>query len=157
MADHGAGLSLAVLSALFNGSFVSFSKFEAAKIVHPFVFNLYLAVGVFISSCTVIPFMSLLGSPPLICILGVLAGLLLAAATSLSFIAVSSIGVSSGQGIFGAAAILVSFLWGHSWTCSNWRASRLHAAQPASYGVVAIGSGWHRELRSHRPLRVWSA
>lgn len=112
MADHGAGLSLAVLSALFNGSFVSFSKFEAAKIVHPFVFNLYLAVGVFISSCTVIPFMSLLGSPPLICILGVLAGLLLAAATSLSFIAVSSIGVSSGQGIFGAAAILVSFLWG---------------------------------------------
>ena len=112
MHQQSAGLALAVLSAVFNGSFVSFSKFEDAKIVHPFVFNLYLALGVFFSSCSILPFLPLLGSPPILCPLGGLAGLLFCLASSLSFVAVSNVGVSSGQGVFGACAILISFLWG---------------------------------------------
>ena len=48
------GLSLAVLSAVFNGSFAAFSKLESAGLVHPFIFNLYLALGVWASSCAVL-------------------------------------------------------------------------------------------------------
>ena len=108
-----AGLGLAALSAVFNGSFVSFAKLVPAEAaVHPIVFNLYLSFGVFLSSCAVAPFLPLLGSPPLVCPLGAVAGLIFVGASSLSFVAVENVGVSSGQGVFGGMAILVSFLWG---------------------------------------------
>ena len=92
-----AGLGLAVLSALFNGSFAAFGKLEAASLVHPFVFNVYLSVGVFLSSCVFIPMLS---SLPYICPLGLLAGLLLVGATSFSFLAIATgLGLSTGQGV----------------------------------------------------------
>jgi hypothetical protein len=53
-----------------------------------------------------------LGSPPLLCPLGLVAGLLFVGASSLSFVACSFIGLSTGQGVWGGAAILVAFLWG---------------------------------------------
>ena len=115
MAPHHniiAGLALAVLSAVFNGSFAALSKFKSASLVHPFVFNLYLSFGVFLSSCIVLPFMHTLGSPPLFCPLGLLAGLLFVGSTSLSFVAVSHIGLSTGQGVWGGSAILVAMAWG---------------------------------------------
>ena len=55
MSASPLGLFLAVLSAVFNGSFAAFSKFKSATLVHPFVFNLYLSVGVFCSSLLVLP------------------------------------------------------------------------------------------------------
>jgi hypothetical protein len=107
------GLALAILSAVFNGSFAAFGKLEAASLVHPFIFNVYLSFGVFLSSCIVIPFLPALGSPPLVCPLGLLAGLLFVGASSLSFLVVASgIGLSTGQGVWSGSAILVAFLWG---------------------------------------------
>ena len=51
------GMAAAVGSAVFNGSFIVPSKAEALKRfkVHPMVFQLYSALGVFISSMLVIP------------------------------------------------------------------------------------------------------
>ena len=106
------GLSLAVLSAVFNGSFAAFSKLESAGLVHPFIFNLYLALGVWASSCAVLPFMGLLGHPPAVVPLGALAGALFVGASSLSFVACANVGLSTAQGVWGGAAILVAFLWG---------------------------------------------
>ena len=107
------GLAVAVLSAVFNGSFAAFSKFKSAQLVHPLIFNLYLSFGVFASSCVAIPVAKLVPlSAPLICPLGFLAGLLFVGASSLSFVATKYVGLSTGQGLWGGSAILVAFLWG---------------------------------------------
>ena len=112
-ASQLAGLSLAVASAIFNGSFAAFSKLRAASLVHPLIFNLYVAAGVCLSSCLALPFMPLVGSPPVVCPWGVVAGLLFVSATSLSFVAVSSgLGLSSGQGVWSGSSILISLAWG---------------------------------------------
>ena len=137
------GLILAVLSAVFNGSFAGFAKFESAALVHPLVFNLYLSVGVQLSSFFVLPFMPLIHSPPLFCPLGVLAGLLFVGASSLSFVAVSYIGLSTGQGVWGGTAILVAFLWGTlgpppvSMTVNSWPLSIVACALLLA-GVIGI-------------------
>ena len=61
----------------------------------------------------VIPFLPALGSPPLVCPLGLLAGLLFVGASSLLFLVVASgLGLSTGQGVGSGSAILVAFLWG---------------------------------------------
>ena len=107
------GLAIAVVSAIFNGSFVAFAKGKSAGLVHPFVFNLYLSLGVFGSSLAVIPFaLSAPLSPSLACPFGLLAGFLFVGASSLSFLATSHVGLSTGQGVWGGSAILVAFLWG---------------------------------------------
>ena len=106
------GVVLTVASAVFNGSFTAFSKARAASLVHPFVFNLYLSFGVCLSSWIVAPCLPLIGSPPLVCPLGALAGLIFVGASSLSFVAVKHVGLSSGQGVFGGVAIIISFMWG---------------------------------------------
>ena len=112
MALEPMGLVFAVLSTFFNGSFAALSRLEAAGIVHPFVFNLYLALGVCVSSVAVIPFVDLFDAEVSFTWLGATAGLLLVGATSASFVAVKAIGLSTGQGVWGGAAILVAFLWG---------------------------------------------
>ena len=112
-ASQLAGLALAVASAIFNGSFAAFSKLKAASLVHPLIFNLYVAAGVCLSSCLALPFMPMIGSPPVVCPWGLVAGLLFVSATSLSFVAVSSgLGLSSGQGVWSGSSILISLLWG---------------------------------------------
>ena len=50
------------------------------------------------------------GAPPLVCPLGVVAGLLFVGAISLSFVACVHVGLSTGQGVWGGSAILVAFL-----------------------------------------------
>jgi len=108
------GFVLVILSAVFNGSFVAFAKIKsvAAAEVHPILFNFYLVLGVFLSSWIAAAFMPLVDAPLTIPWLGLLAGSLLVMATSCSFVAVSYIGLSTGQGVWGGTAILVSFIWG---------------------------------------------
>ena len=45
-----AGLFCAVLSAVCNGSFGSLSKLEQCRVVHPYVFNLWVCQGIVVSS-----------------------------------------------------------------------------------------------------------
>ena len=51
------GILLAVLSSVFNGSFVAFAKLESVACVdlHPILFNFYVTLGVAVSSCLAIP------------------------------------------------------------------------------------------------------
>ena len=56
MADPG--IILAILSAVFNGSFVAFAKLRsvAACELHPVLFNFYVTLGVFLSCFIAAPF-----------------------------------------------------------------------------------------------------
>jgi len=109
---HPVGLLLAILSAFFNGVFVAPGKLPVAKPVHPLVFNCYCSAGVLLSSLATAPFLPLVGARLQFTAAGALAGLIFVGASSLSFVAAASVGLSTGQGVWGGAAILVSFCWG---------------------------------------------
>ena len=84
----------------------------AACELHPVLFNFYVTLGVFLSCFVAAPFFPLVGARFELDALGALAGALFVFAASFSFIAASLVGLSTGQGVWCAAAILVSFLWG---------------------------------------------
>ena len=119
------GFIAAGLSAIFNGSFAAVFKTERVASVglHPFLFQLYVSVGVFLSSmlCLVPSFMSfnpgLTGdanapTTPAFTGYGLVAGALFVLAITFSFDAVDKVGIALGQGVWGGGAILVSFVWG---------------------------------------------
>jgi len=108
------GYFFALGSAFFNGIFVAFMKIPsvAATKLHPVLFNGYVSLGVFLSSWLVVPFFQLAGTSLAFTWFGFLAGAIFVIASSFSFIAASNIGLSTGQGVWGGTAIVVSFLWG---------------------------------------------
>ena len=75
--------------------------------------NFYVAIGVAISSLFVLPYTvgeqheGVHFSP-----LGALGGVLFVCSSSLSFVAAQNIGLSTGQGVWSGAAIVVAFAWG---------------------------------------------
>lgn len=109
-----SGYLFAMGSAVFNGSFVAFMKIPsvAKADLHPVLFNAYCSFGVFLSSWLVVPFFGLTDAEFGFTWFGFLAGGLFVFAGSFSFIAASAIGLSTGQGVWGGVAIVVSFLWG---------------------------------------------
>jgi len=118
-----AGFIAAVLSAVFNGSFASVFKTERVERVqlHPLLFQLYVSIGVFLSSMLTLPFVIFnrdfvddndVGTSITFTWLGLVAGTLFVLAITFSFSAIEHIGVALGQGIWGGFAILVSFVWG---------------------------------------------
>lgn len=120
---EGIGFILAALSAVFNGSFASVFKLPkvAAAGLDPILFQLYVSMGVFLSSFIAIPFfvynVELTGSAAagttfVFEPLGLAAGALFVLAISFSFAAVQYIGIALGQGVWGGIAILVSYVWG---------------------------------------------
>ena len=111
---RGLGYVFAILSAVFNGSFVAFAKIKsvAACDLHPFLFNLYVACGVFLSSWLACPFLPLVHADFGFTWFGFVAGALFVCSAALSFAGASILGLSTGQGVWGAVAIVVSFLWG---------------------------------------------
>eukprot|EP01012_Entosiphon_sulcatum_P019567 TRINITY_DN2447_c0_g1_i1.p1 TRINITY_DN2447_c0_g1~~TRINITY_DN2447_c0_g1_i1.p1 ORF type:complete len:348 (-),score=52.89 TRINITY_DN2447_c0_g1_i1:423-1466(-) len=117
---QGVGYLCAGLSALFNGSFAALSKVPsvAAANLDPVLFNFYVTIGVFLSSFLAAAVFPALGLPNgdeakfLIAPTGMLGGALFVFAVLFSFAAIPLIGLSVGQGVWGAAAIFVSFLWG---------------------------------------------
>ena len=108
------GYLFALGSAFFNGIFVAFMKIPsvAATKLHPVLFNGYVSLGVFLSSWLVVPFFQLAGTSLAFTWFGFLAGAIFVIASSFSFIAASNVGLSTGQGVWGGTAIVVSFLWG---------------------------------------------
>lgn len=131
------GIVCAIGSAVFNGSYTSlFKTRRMARIdIHPIVFQLYVCMGIFLSSWLVVPFFdyndalvsssssassSAAASPPeksshyhlQFSTAGMIAGFLFVLAASASFLAVQKIGVALAQGIWGGGAMLVSYLWG---------------------------------------------
>lgn len=114
---------LATLSAVFNGSFAACAKFTARP-VDPILFTFYNSLGVLLSSFSIVPLLPFLAELPddslyhsgsdhvSISYLGIIAGSLYVIAIVFSFAAVHYIGLGVGQGVWGGAAILVSFLWG---------------------------------------------
>ena len=109
------GYLLAVLSSIFNGSFVAFAKLQSVACVdlHPILFNFYVACGVAVSSCLAIPWVLLAGEGELHFVYeGAIGGVLFVGASSLSFVAAKNLGLSTGQGVWSGCAITVAFLWG---------------------------------------------
>jgi len=114
---------LATLSAFFNGSFAACAKLTKSPI-DPILFTFYNSIGVLFSSFLVTPLLPFLSELPddsiyragaanwTFTYLGVIAASLYIAAAVLSFATVKFIGLGIGQGVWGGAAILVSFLWG---------------------------------------------
>lgn len=118
-----SGLLCAIGSAICNGSFASVSKYEivARCNVHPILFNLYVCLGVAVSSLLALPFMQYnttftgdndSGTEFNFSSLGFASGALLVIAFTFSFLAIPLIGVSVAQGVWGGVSILVAFLWG---------------------------------------------
>jgi len=118
----GVGYLVAILSAFFNGSFASPFNFPQVKrcALHPVLFQLYVSIGVFLSSWLALAFLkynkSLTGADdgpsfpfPL---LGMLGGALFVLSVAFSFAAIPNIGLAMAQGIWGGTAIIVAFIWG---------------------------------------------
>jgi glucose uptake protein GlcU len=117
------GLACAIGSALFNGSFTALFKTKkvADLSIHPMVFQLYVCVGIFLTSWFVVPFLSL--NPPILqdeaagsdlqfSLMGLISGVLAVLAVSSFFCAVDHIGIALAQGVSGGGAMVVSYLWG---------------------------------------------
>jgi glucose uptake protein GlcU len=111
------------LSAVFNGSFAAPFKFEnvAAVDLHPIFFQLYVAVGVFLTSIlfqALLPFNKTITANEdadtnfMFVPLGFPCGILFLLSVLFSFLAIPRIGLALGQGVWGGCAIITSFLLG---------------------------------------------
>lgn len=120
MASLASSLLCSIGSAFFNGTFSSPYKKVSHLNLHPMVFQLYSSIGVFLSSWLVVPFLPFndsitddeAGQKFAFSSLGLVAGVLFVLANFCSLRAISLLGVALGQGIWGGAAILVSYIWG---------------------------------------------
>eukprot|EP00937_MAST-01D_sp_MAST-1D-sp2_P005414 g5414.t1 len=119
----GQGYAAAVISAALNGSFAAFFKLESVARVQldPLLFQLYVSLGVFLSSLICFAFLGQnpaltgsadAGTTAIFTPLGLAAGALFVLSITFSFAAVDLIGIALAQGVWGGIAILVSFVWG---------------------------------------------
>jgi len=100
---------LAVLSAVCNGSFGSLSKVERCREVHPYIFNFWTCAGIVVSSAL------LLATVPRTWVFepwALLSGFLFTISTANAFMAIATVGLSVGSGVWCGTAVLVSFVWG---------------------------------------------
>jgi len=109
-----AGLVMAVISMICNGSFPSFNKLHRVQQcgVQPQVFNLYFIMGAVLSSIVVYIVLISTGAEVEFTYLGVISGLCLAICGVTTFAAIKYIGLSMGVTIWSGTAILVSFVQG---------------------------------------------
>lgn len=107
--DTIQAFTFAFFSAVFNGSFAACAKLTPIP-VDPVLFTFYNSIGVLLSSLFTLPF--LLNTTFPFSFMGIIAGSLYIISIMFSFATVELIGLSVGQGVWGGAAILVSFLCG---------------------------------------------
>ncbi|GBG83051.1 hypothetical protein CBR_g36668 [Chara braunii] len=104
------GLGLAALSAVTNGTFTIPSKLRPVRRadVNPFVFNLYMCVGI-VLSCSVSLFAldHIVWTP-----FGLVSGAFLSISSANAFAAVGFLGISIASGIWCGVAVVLSFLFG---------------------------------------------
>ena len=116
--NNATGITLAILSGIFNGSFTALFKTPqmVSLSLHPIIFTLYVSFGVVLSSLLI--FLGLLISYPHrpLCdywtFMGMVAGGLFVSAMSASFFAIDCLGVALAQGLWGGFAMIVSYVWG---------------------------------------------
>lgn len=90
-------LLLAVLAAVCNGSFGSLAKLGRCREVHPYVFNFWTCGGIVASGA------ALLAAAPATRVFepwGLLSGALFAISTANAFMAIATIGLSVGSGVW---------------------------------------------------------
>uniref|UniRef100_A0A383V610 EamA domain-containing protein n=1 Tax=Tetradesmus obliquus TaxID=3088 RepID=A0A383V610_TETOB len=106
----GSGLGLALLAALCNGSFSALAKCDRVRHaqVPPYIFNLWLCVGVCIASAPIAYGTAMRCAS----VQGGVSGLLFVLSTGASMQAIQLIGLSQAIGIGCGTAALVSFGWG---------------------------------------------
>merc|ERR1711907_515714 len=118
-----SGYIAATLSAICNGSFCALSKLRPVREAecHPIIFNTYVSFGVGLSSLLCIPVLQYnrtfadkheAGESFAFEPLGLIAGFLMVCAFTFSFLTIPLVGLSVGQGVWGGAAIIVSFVAG---------------------------------------------
>eukprot|EP00466_Bigelowiella_natans_P000257 jgi/Bigna1/66196/fgenesh1_pg.1_\ len=107
-------------------AFISSLRYGKSEVqrcdLHPMLFQLYVSVGVFLSSWLVLPFMQFNGdltdadgkNTPAFPFpwLGLIAGMIFVVSILFSFAAIPYIGLAMAQGVWGGSAILVAFIWG---------------------------------------------
>lgn len=108
MATSLLGLTVAVLSSIFNGSFPAWKDCLPNK-PDPVIFNGYVCLGAFLSS---LPVPLITGEQYRFPFFGVCAGGLFVFAVLFSFIACSKVGLATAQAVWSSSAILVAFAWG---------------------------------------------
>eukprot|EP00930_Biecheleria_cincta_P073780 TRINITY_DN61068_c0_g1_i1.p1 TRINITY_DN61068_c0_g1~~TRINITY_DN61068_c0_g1_i1.p1 ORF type:complete len:374 (+),score=51.34 TRINITY_DN61068_c0_g1_i1:45-1124(+) len=108
MATSLLGLTIAVLSSIFNGTFPAWKDCIANK-PDPVIFNGYVCLGVLLSS---LPVPLVTGDRYAFPFYGVCAGGLFVFAALFSFIAQTKVGLATAQAVWSSSAILVAFAWG---------------------------------------------
>ncbi|KAK9908027.1 hypothetical protein WJX75_001764 [Coccomyxa subellipsoidea] len=102
------GFFVAILAALFNGSFGIFSKIKRVQDaeVPPPIFNFWTCIGIIISS---LPFLFLhqVFTP-----LGLLSGVFFVISMACTIFAIQFLGLSSAAGLWCGTAVVVSFTFG---------------------------------------------
>mmetsp|Transcript_36269 Transcript_36269/g.117273 ORF Transcript_36269/g.117273 Transcript_36269/m.117273 type:complete len:411 (-) Transcript_36269:56-1288(-) len=115
--DHSmiaVGFGLAILSAVFNGTFGVFGKL-CAKAPDPVIFNTFLTYGTLLSSMLVLLLSPLWEGGEFhlgFTWFGALAGALFVFATLFSFIAIPLAGLATSSATWSCSAVLIAFLWG---------------------------------------------
>jgi glucose uptake protein GlcU len=113
-AQPAVGFAAAIAAAVFNGSFAVLAKTPAVKrsAIEPVAFNALCCAGVALSSCASLPLLRAAGIPLGLSGYGCLAGSLFVLSALFSFVAVSAVGVSVAQGVWGGSAIVIAYMWG---------------------------------------------
>ena len=109
-----AGIALASLSGLFNGSWSLTIKLErVAKFQPPtMIFNFYFCLGYLTSSFLPVLVLLASGHPFEFNIMGFCAGVIMTFGNLLAFAAIQLSGVALASGIFCSVSTLVGFIWG---------------------------------------------
>merc|ERR1719357_1586872 len=112
--DYQIGFALAVLSAVFNGSFGVFGKLSETP-HDPVIFSCFLTYGALLSSIVAALLHGLLSHDHFeiaFTLWGVLAGAVFVFAILFTFIAIPLAGLARSSATWCSSAVIVSFLWG---------------------------------------------
>jgi hypothetical protein len=109
-----AGFAAAVAAAVFNGSFAALAKLPVVRRsgIDPVLFNGLVCAGAALSSWATVPLLHAAGMVVAVDGWGVCAGVLFVFSGLFAFVAVPLVGLSVAQGVWGGAAVFVSFAWG---------------------------------------------
>ena len=109
-----AGIALASLSGIFNGSWSLTIKLDRVAKYEPptFVFNFYFSLGYLTSSFLPVLVLLACGGSFDFNVMGLFAGVLLDMSIVLAFTATQLSGVALASGVFCSIGTLVGFIWG---------------------------------------------
>eukprot|EP00300_Choanocystis_sp_HF-7_P036788 c52705_g1_i1.p1 GENE.c52705_g1_i1~~c52705_g1_i1.p1 ORF type:complete len:373 (-),score=67.89 c52705_g1_i1:41-1129(-) len=110
MVSTGAGWAFVAVGTLFWGVFglpIKAKSVQGAQ-MHSIVFQLYMSVAIFVSSCLLLPLTHFAWTW-----WGVASGFLWVSGNICAITAVNKSGLAASQGLWGGIICIVSFLWGY--------------------------------------------